>query len=64
MTDEQVPICSDLCEHCEYMECGDFICNVTGNVTIVDWKPLPCCCPEKRRLVNAKSKINQRHNRE
>lgn len=39
-------ICTDLCEHCIYIECGDFICDVTDDVTIVDWKPFPCECPE------------------
>ena len=47
------PMCSDLCEHCNYIECGDFVCDVVyDEVTIIAWKPFPCVCPEKRRLVN------------
>ncbi len=44
------PVCSDLCEHCMYIESGDFICDVTHDVTIVDWTPSPCVCPKKRRI--------------
>jgi len=52
MTEEKPkPVCLDLCEHCTYIECGDFICDITNDVTIVDWKPFPCSCLEKRRLV-------------
>jgi len=52
MTEEKSKlVCSDLCEHCTYIECGDFICDITEDVTIVDWKPFPCSCLEKRRLV-------------
>lgn len=50
MTGEETPLCSDLCEHCTYVGCGDFICDETNDVTIVDWKPVSC--PEKRRLQN------------
>ena len=42
--------CSDLCEHCMYIESGDFVCDVTHDATIVDWKPFSCVCPKKRRL--------------
>lgn len=44
------PLCTDLCEHCMYIMCGDFVCDVAQDVTIVDWKPFPCVCPKKRRL--------------
>lgn len=46
--DDEAPECSDLCEHCTYIECSDFICDVT----IVDWKPFTCVCPNKRRQTN------------
>ena len=51
MTKDKTPLCSDLCEHCMYIESGDFVCGATNDdVTIVDWKPFPCICPKKRRL--------------
>ena len=46
----KTPACLDLCEHCTYVECGDFICDITNDATIVDWKPFLCCCPEQRKL--------------
>lgn len=58
MKDKEIPLCSDLCKHCVYIESGDFICDVTDDVTIVDWKSFSCCCLEKRRLANDRSKIN------
>ena len=45
---KETTLCSDLCEHCSYIECGDFICDVNNDVTIVGWKPFPCSCPKKR----------------
>lgn len=47
---QKKPQCSDQCEHCIYIETGDFMCDVVQDVTIVDWKPFPCACPKKRRL--------------
>lgn len=52
------PLCSDLCEHCIYIQCGDFICDLVHDdidhnddeVTIVDWVPFPCVCPERRKV--------------
>lgn len=44
------PRCSDQCEHCIYIEEGDFLCDVVQDATIVGWKPFPCACPKKRRL--------------
>ena len=44
------PQCSDQCEHCIYIEEGDFMCDVVQDATIVNWKPFPCACPKKRRL--------------
>ena len=48
--DKEKPQCSDQCEHCIYIEEGDFMCDVVQDVSIVDWKPFPCACPKKRRL--------------
>ena len=47
----KTPQCSDQCEHCIYIEEGDFMCDVAQDVTIVDWKPFPCACPKKRQLT-------------
>lgn len=44
------PQCTDTCEHCVYIEEGDFICDVTNDVTIVGWKPFPCSCPKRRKI--------------
>lgn len=44
------PQCTDTCEHCVYIEEGDFICDVTDDVTIVGWKPFPCSCPKRRKI--------------
>lgn len=52
--DEKKLQCSDTCEHCIYIEEGDFICDVIQDVTIVGWKPFPCSCPKKRRKKNDK----------
>lgn len=48
--DEKAQQCSDRCEHCIYIEEGDFICDVVQEATIVGWKPFLCACPKKRRL--------------
>lgn len=45
-------LCTDLCEYCTYIECGDFICDINNDVTIVDWKPFPCVCPKRRSFKN------------
>lgn len=47
--EEPIPSCLDLCEHCVYIECGDYICDINNDVTIVDWKPFPCVCPDLYR---------------
>lgn len=44
--------CTDTCEHCVYIEEGDFICDINNDVTIVGWKPFSCSCPKKRRNSN------------
>lgn len=48
---KQIPLCSDLCDYCSYIICGDFICDITQDVTIVDWKPFSCVCPKKRSVT-------------
>ena len=44
--------CTDTCEHCCYIEEGDFVCNATTeeDVVIVGWCPMECICPKKRRI--------------
>ena len=44
--------CTDTCEHCCYIEEGDFVCNATTeeDVVIVGWRPMECICPKKRRI--------------
>lgn len=42
-------LCSDSCIHCLYIEDGDFICNITKDVVIVNWCPFECQCPKKRK---------------
>lgn len=48
-------MCTDLCEHCIYIECGDFVCDITNEPNIVAWKPFPCTCIEKRRCKDDSS---------
>lgn len=48
---KEIPPCLDLCEYCTYITCGDFICDITQDVTIVDWNPSPCVCPKKRSIT-------------
>ena len=52
MTEDILPACSSYCEHCSYAMCGDFLCDITDDATIVDWKPFPCHHPERRKLVD------------
>lgn len=44
--------CTDTCEHCRYIEEGDFICDtrMEDEVVIVGWCPMECICPKKRRI--------------
>ena len=58
MTEKQAPACSDLCEHSEYIECGDFVCDITGDVTIVGRKPFTCSCPKRRSINKPKEENN------
>ena len=39
-------MCTDLCEHCVYLECGDFLCTLDGDCTIEDWTPKACVSPK------------------
>lgn len=52
MTNKQIkkPICIDLCEHCIYIDTGDFICDIKKEITIKNWIPSICLCPKKRRV--------------
>ena len=43
-------ICTDICEHCLYIETGDFLCEIINEITIEDWKPKICPCPKKRKV--------------
>jgi hypothetical protein len=44
-------MCTDTCEHCHYIEEGDFVCDTTmEDVVIVGWCPMECICPKKRRI--------------
>lgn len=57
----EISTCTDLCEHCIYIECGDFICDIDDDdddddVTIVDWKPFPCKYPEKKVKIGYENK--------
>lgn len=49
MNNEKGPMCTDKCEHAEYIEEGDFICAITQDVTIVGFCPMECQCPDKRK---------------
>lgn len=48
--DKESPCCTDLCEHCQYVEEGDFYCEVVQDMTIEDWIPKICPCPNKRKV--------------
>jgi hypothetical protein len=48
--DKDSPCCIDLCEHCMYVEEGDFYCEVVQDITIKEWTPLVCPCPKKRKV--------------
>lgn len=50
---KEIPMCSDLCEHCNYAMCGDFLCEIDDACTIEDWIPFPCRHPERRKLEDA-----------
>ena len=64
MTEQKMELqCTGLCEHCVYIEDGDFICNVHndgGDVTIVDWKPFPCICTKKRSFKMTEDELKNR----
>lgn len=45
-------MCTDLCEHCLYIETGDFMCEITHKVCIEDWMPKVCKSPEEREVEN------------
>lgn len=45
-------MCTDLCEHCLYIETGDFMCEITHKVCIEDWMPKVCKSPEEREVKN------------
>ena len=53
--------CSDLCEHCVYLEEGDFYCTIAKRITITHWEPQPCMCPKgvKNNASNKRLGKNQ-----
>ena len=53
---KEIPVCLDLCEHCVYIENGDFICDETNQLVISDWTPGICLCPENKKHLNYRKK--------